>query len=283
MTIDPKDLSIHDDVAVETEIDGEIVSLPAFVTNVLSDELWLAMRPPDAPPPEPPPLELDYGRRLHLTFNRGGKLVVESEFLRWLGGPTRQSSGKALVFAVRRPQGVESVQRRAHVRVDLDRVVRIKSLGGDGMGTGWTGNIGAGGVQFTTTMPLAFGEQLRLALVLSARDIVIASGPVVRIEPVPVAASPGAASPGDSVAAARVAVRFDRITETDQERITCHILAAQRARAAPHGSSAGASYVRASAPAPGPAPDPAPPPDAVPEAAAANQPVRGPLPPNLPA
>jgi hypothetical protein len=227
MAIDPKDLSIHDEVLVETEIDGASVGLPSFVTNALGDELWLALRLPD-----PRLNSLVPGQRLHLTFDRGGSLVVETEFLRRLGG-TKLGSEKSRVFSVRRPQGVDTVQRRAHVRVDLERAVRIKSfgaLGGEKIGNGRTVNIGAGGVQFTTDMPLMFGDQLRLALVLTPREIVVAGGPIVRIDEIPVPARPGVAAPAQPAMLTRVAVRFDKITEQDQERITVHILAAFRSR-----------------------------------------------------
>ncbi len=237
MAIDPKDLSIHDDVLVETEVDGIPIRLPAFVTNVLDKELWLALRLPD-----PRLLRIEEGQRIHLTFDRGGALIVESEFVRRLGGSSRQGTEKSRVFAVRRPQGVDQVQRRAHVRVDLERDVRIKSFGAlaaDMVGAGRTVNIGAGGVQFTTEMPLMFGDQLRVALVLTARDIVVAGGPVVRIDEIPAPAPTGSAASTDKPRMlTRVAVRFDKISEQDQERITCHILAAHRSRVADAGSAA---------------------------------------------
>ena len=235
MTADPKDFSIHDEIAVETEIDGASVELPAFVTNVLADELWLATRLPDARL-----ASLAQGQPVHLRFDRDGAMIVESVFLRRLGN-TRLGMEKSRVFAVARPQGFEAIQRRAHVRVALDRLVRIRSFGGLGrekLGTGRTTNIGAGGVQFATQMSLVGGEQLRLALVLTSRDIVVAGGTVVRVEAgdAPLGAAdvaPLGAAADESTAEApvpysKVAVRFDAISETDQERITCHILSAQR-------------------------------------------------------
>lgn len=230
MAIDPKDLTIHDEVIVETEIDGASVGLPAFITNVLVDELWLATRQPD-----PRLLSLAEGQPIHLTFDRGGALIVESLFLRRLGSSTRLGMEKSRVFAVKRPQGVETVQRRAHVRVDLERAVRVRALGSLGtekMGNGRTINIGAGGVQFITDMPLLFGEQLRLALVLTSRDIVVAGGTIVRIEDGDARPADAAIEPGHEARQTRskVAVRFDKISEIDQERITCHILSAHRRR-----------------------------------------------------
>jgi len=114
---------------------------------------------------------------------------------------------KSRVFAVRKPRGVESLQRRAHVRVDLERTIRLRSLadGPESKGIGKTVSIGVGGVKFATSMPLVFGEQLRLALILA-----VAGTTPLRT----------------------VAVRFDSISEVDRERIACHILAAHRRRPA---------------------------------------------------
>lgn len=228
MDIDPACPSVHDEVLVETEIDGKTLSLASFVTNVLDDELWLALRLPD--PRLPRIAEL---QRLHMTFDRGGALVVESEFLRRLGGTAHTSSRKSRVFAVRRPKGVDQVQRRSHVRVDLERDVRIKSfgsLGSETAGRGRTMNIGAGGLQFTTQMPLMFGDQLRVALALTASEIVIAGGPVVRIDEVPARVPTGPEAAAEPEPLTRVAVRFDKIAEHDRELIACHILAAHRRR-----------------------------------------------------
>jgi c-di-GMP-binding flagellar brake protein YcgR len=235
MAIDPNDLSIHDELVIETEIDGASVALPAFITNILAEELWLATRLP-----EPRLVELSEGQAIHLTFDRGGALIVESTFLRRLGAGGRLGMEKSRVFAVRRPQGVQTVQRRAHVRVDLERNVRIRALGSLGtekMGNGRTINIGAGGVQFRTDMLLLFGEQLRLALVLTSREIVVVGGTIVRIEDGdgPEPGAPPSDAPADSAedhaTHSKVAVRFDKISEVDQERITVHILSAHRQRA----------------------------------------------------
>jgi hypothetical protein len=252
MAIDPNDLGIHDEVVVETEIDGASVGLSAFVTNVLTEELWLATRLPD-----PRIFSLAEGQRIHLTFDRGGALIVESVFLRCLGGNTRLGMENSRVFAVRRPQGVEAVQRRAHVRVDLVRTVRIRALGSLGtekIGTGRTINIGAGGVQFTTDMPLLFGEQLRLALVLTSRDIVVTGGPIVRIEDCDDSPGKDVDAPDGRTRAghSKVAVRFDKISAADQERISCHILSAHRQRTA--ANLASEASTGASTEAAGPAP-----------------------------
>jgi c-di-GMP-binding flagellar brake protein YcgR len=260
MAIDPKDLAIHDDVIVETEVDGDQIRLPSFVTNVREEELWLALRLPD-----PVLLRLEPGQHVHLTFDRGGSLIADSEFLRPLGGRSCSGSETARVFAVRRPQGVDQVQRRAHVRVDVARHVRIRSFGslGDHVGEGVTVNIGAGGVQFTTEVPLMFGDQLRLALVLTSRDIVVAGGPVVRIDEVPAPANPGTDPANPPKVLTRVAVRFDKISEADQERITCHILAAHRknrtaARApvSPPARPSPSAPADSAEPAPGPSTEP---------------------------
>ena len=229
MVIDTRELAIHDELVVETEIDGASVAVPAFITNILAEELWLATRLPDQRL-----VSLSQGQPIHLTFDRGGALIVESEFLRRLGAGGRLGMEKSRVFAVRRPVGLENVQRRAHVRVDLERSVRIRALGSLGtekMGNGRTINVGAGGVQFLTEMPLLFGEQLRLALVLTSRDIIVVGGTIVRIEDGTTPADvPSPSPPGERATHSKVAVRFDKISEADQERITCHILSAHRER-----------------------------------------------------
>jgi hypothetical protein len=91
-------------------------------------------------------------------------------------------------------------------------------------------NIGAGGLQFATEMPLMFGDQLRVALALTAGEIVIAGGPVVRIDEIPARVPSGAEVAGEPEQRSRVALRFDKIAERDRERIACHILAAHRSR-----------------------------------------------------
>jgi c-di-GMP-binding flagellar brake protein YcgR len=230
MAADVRHLSIHDEVTIETDIDGKPESLRAFVTNVVADEMWMATRLP-----EPRLSRLAAGQNIHVTFDRGGALVAESVFLRRLGDVSALAVQKSRVFAVRRPEGVESAQRRAHVRVDLERTVRIRSvgdLGADRVGKGRTLNIGAGGLLFVTDMPLLFGEELKLALVLTSHDIVVAQGPIVRIEDADGIAGPHRPEPPSQPSAtlSKVAVRFDAITEADQERITCHILSAHRQR-----------------------------------------------------
>jgi c-di-GMP-binding flagellar brake protein YcgR len=235
MPADVKELSIHEEVLVETEISGESVSMRALVTNVLADELWLAPRVPD-----PNMLLLNPGQDLHLTLIREAAIVVECQFMRRLGDGTRLGMEKSRVFAVTRPKGLESAQRRAHIRVDLERTVRIRSLtaiGTEAIGSGKTVNIGAGGLQFTTDMPLLFGEQLKIALVLTSKDIIVATASVVRIED----GGPPGGPEKKSLAISRVAVRFDKIAETDQERITCHILSAHRRKKTALDATAGAA------------------------------------------
>ena len=214
-------------MVLETEVRDELVTLTAIVTNVLADELWLAMRLPD-----PRLQDLREGQRIHLTFDRGGSLIVESAFLRRLGSGTRLGMEKSRLFAVSRPKGIEGAQRRAHLRVPLERCVRIKSLIGanhEPIGTGTTINVGVGGVKFRTSMSLLMGDHLRLALVLTPRDIVVVGGTIVRIEDQQeLPAGDDAVSGRSPNAMSRVAVRFDGITELDQERIACHILSARR-------------------------------------------------------
>jgi c-di-GMP-binding flagellar brake protein YcgR len=233
----PKDLAIHDNVTVETDLDGMSVALGAFVTNVLAEELWLATRLPDERIGR-----LLRGQSIHLTFDRDGPVILDSAFLRRLGDAGRFDMQRSRVFAVQRPAGLESSQRRAHVRVDLERDVRIRSLaaaGGERLGAGRTINIGAGGLLFSTSMPLLFGEELLLAIALGAKNIVIAGGSVVRIDDGDASPSEGSEEPASDgpsrggpppARTSKIAVRFDKISEADQERITCYILQVHRQR-----------------------------------------------------
>jgi hypothetical protein len=230
MSIDPKDLSARDEVVVETEVEGEPAALAAFVSDVFDDEFWLATRAPDR--------RLGYlrhGQPIHVSFERGEALVVESEFLRCIGRPGRSGADAPRVFAVRRPRGVENVQRRAHLRADLDRPVRVRSLGtlgADKMGAGRTLNVGAGGLNFATEMPLMFGQLIRIALVLTSRDIVVADGQITRIEDYgdPTPHDTGRRGSKAPIRPSSVAVKFDSISAPDRELISIHILAARRKR-----------------------------------------------------
>jgi ribosomal protein L24 len=69
-------------------------------------------------------------------------------------------------------------------------------------------------------------------LVLTSRDIVVVGGVIVRIEDgdPPPPNSGGGAEKTEPSKFSKVAVRFDKVSEADQERITCHILAAHRQR-----------------------------------------------------
>ncbi len=215
-----KDLAIRDDVVVEAEIAGEPAALTAFVTNVLTDALWLALRAPDTRF-----LSLEPGQNLHLTFIRGRfPVVAESAFVKRLGGD-RMGTERSRVFAVVRPQGIEAAQRRMHVRVDVERTVFIRipaPLSGSSrhIGTGRTLNVSAGGLQMVSDLPLLLGDWVTIALALRANDLVTTPAQVVRIDEEPASTPEKPRS--------RVAVKFDRISEADQERIACHLLAERR-------------------------------------------------------
>jgi hypothetical protein len=124
-----------------------------------------------------------------------------------------------------------------------------------------------------TGLPLMFGDQVGVALVLPGRPpAVIASGPVVRIDEVPGVPVAGSDTAVPVKARTRVAVRFDRISQEDQERITGYILAAHRRRASSSradGEEAAAAEAVANLDDPAPAPAPEATAEAAPEAAPA--------------
>lgn len=225
---DDRLLALRDEVSVEAEIRGVSVVLAAVVTNILSDVFWLALPLPDARL-----TSLTPGQPIDLCFERtGGPMVLHSTFIRRLGGD-RLGTEKSRVFAVARPPGLETAERRSDLRVVLDRGVRIRATAADAprgyvIGTGRTVNIGAGGLQFTTRLPLAVGDEIVLALALSSRAIVTAGAQVTRIADGPC----GGSDEPDAFDLDRsrhcVAIRFTRIADSDRERIACYILAARR-------------------------------------------------------
>lgn len=230
MGSDSVDFGIHDDVVVETEVVDRRVALPAVVTNVLDSALWLVPRRL-----EPSPLSsLEPGRPLHLTFLRDGAAVVaESTFLRRVGHE-RLGAEASRVFAVSRPEGIEAVQRRAHVRVDVERRVYMRlppplSGGPARLAIGKTVNVSVGGLlQVVRGLSLELGQSLAMALVLDANEIVSTQAQVVRLEEV-----------GDEGARrhsrdTRVALKFEKMSEADRERIACHILSINRRKRMPN-------------------------------------------------
>jgi hypothetical protein len=228
----PKQPAVHDQVLVETEIDGRVVGFRAIVVNVLPAALWLGLTRPD------PRLEkLRPGEVMVLTFRRDDVgMVAESAFVSHLGSsPTR-------MFSIEMPTDLRLIQRRFHLRLDTVCPIEYtiasqdQTSGTGATGEGMTRNISAGGVQFLVKAPpretMDVGAELELALLLG-QDVVLAEGRVLRVEDATDIGPDGRRlGPATTPRPPRtwIAVQFESISEGAQDRIVRHIFSLQRMR-----------------------------------------------------
>jgi c-di-GMP-binding flagellar brake protein YcgR len=235
-TISP---AVHDQTLVEAEIDGNAVVFRAVVVNAMPAALWLGLTKPDSLLEQLRP-----GDPMTLTFHReDSAIVARSAFLSHLG--SRQSR----VFSVETPTDCRVVQRRAHLRLDVECPLEYTVVGGGETGAGLGGvgitrNISAGGLQFVIRAPIgetvAVGDALELRLAVG-RDAALLEADVVRVidatdigpdgRPMPPASAP---RPPQTL----VAVRFVSISDSAQDIIVRQIFALQRlSRETPRQSS----------------------------------------------
>ena len=225
---------VHDQVLVETSIDGELIGFRAVVVNIGPTALWLGLTRADS--------RLERARAgdaVTLTIRRGGAAMVgKTAFLSHLG------STQARLFSVEWPEGYRLVQRREHLRLDTEAPVRYvvvsqSETGGIGdEGSGSTRNISAGGLLFVVKTPIletvGGGDALQLWLQLG-QDVVMAEADVIRVEDATDIGPDGRSL--QPVMPARqsrtlIAVRFEAISEGAQDCIVRHIFALQRMRRA---------------------------------------------------
>jgi hypothetical protein len=217
-----RDLAIQDHVLVEADVFGRPAQFSAVLLKVCPDELWLGLASPDRR------LEaIRLGRAVGLSVARPrAALVGKSEFLRAMGG------SRSRVFAVRRPESLELVQRRAHPRYEVDLPVRFRHIdsatwqpwGRSNSGT--TVNLSPGGMLLRTDASVDVGEQLDVMLPLSLGNRISTTDRVIRV-------GQRAGSPSDDPhhpQSVEVAVEFTRITAVDREWILRYALVAQHRR-----------------------------------------------------
>jgi len=221
--------NVHDPVFVEAEVEGRLVSLRAVVVNVFPDALWLGLIKPD------PRLErINAGAPVSLTFRRNGTGMIAAErFISHLG--TTQSR----LFAVRWSDTCQVVQRRQHLRLTvecpLEYVVLQSEVTEPGSSdVGMTRNLCAGGLQFhvgrSVEDTVAAGDLLELRLQLD-NGLVLADGTVIRVDDATDIGPdgkplPAAKSTHKPVTA--VAVQFESISATAQDRIVKYVFELQR-------------------------------------------------------
>jgi hypothetical protein len=216
------DLAIQDHILVEADVAGRPASFSAVLLKVCPTELWLGLASADRR------LEtIRLGRALGLSVARpGAALVGRSEFLRAMGG------SRSRVFAVRRPEALDLIQRRAHPRYEVEVPVRFRHMDSatwrpwGKSNTGTTINVGPGGMLLRTDASVEVGEQLDVMLPLSLGNRISTTDRVIRV-----AAQPGRA-PADAGQPhpVEVAVEFTRITAVDREWIVRYSLLAQHHR-----------------------------------------------------
>jgi c-di-GMP-binding flagellar brake protein YcgR len=219
---DTTEPAIQDRVLVEAEMAGRPVSFSAVLLKVCPSELWLGLASPDRR------LEtIRLGRPIRLSVARtGAALVGPSEFLRAMGG------SRSRVFAVRRPEAFETIQRRAHPRYEVDLPVRFRHIdpatwqphGASNVGT--TVNLSPGGLLLRTAAAVAVGEELDLMLPLSGGDRISTTDRVIRVGRV----FGGDAGASGQPAPTEVAVKFTRITAIDRDWIVRFVLQTEHRR-----------------------------------------------------
>ena len=228
----PKQPTVHDQVLVETEIDGKVVGFRAIVVNVMPAALWLGLVKPDARLEKIKP-----GEVMVLTFRHDEVgMVAESAFVAHLG------STQARLFSIEMPTDLRLIQRRSHLRLDTICPIEYTVVGQDEIsgygstGEGMTRNISAGGIQFLVKAPardtVDVGAELELSLLLG-QDVVLAEGEVLRVEDATDIGPDGRRlPPANPPRPPRtwIAVRYVSISEGAQDRIVRHIFSLQRMR-----------------------------------------------------
>src|ERR1700690_1040067 len=115
---DVDELAIQDRVLVEADVLGRPVPFRTVIVRVCPTEIWLGLMSPDRRlenicPSQP----------VRITVARdGAALLGESSLIRPLGG------SKSRIFAVARPESLEKVQRRGHVRYPIDLPIHVRQI-----------------------------------------------------------------------------------------------------------------------------------------------------------
>jgi c-di-GMP-binding flagellar brake protein YcgR len=224
--------AVHDQVLVETEVDGRLIGFRAVVVNVSPAALWLGLLRPDARLEKVRP-----GASVGLTIRRNGAAMIgRTAFLGHLG------SSQARLFSIGWPDDYQLVQRREHLRLDTEAEIRYvivsqSETGSAGMeGQGTTRNLSAGGLQFIVKAQIrdtvSAGDALELHLKLG-QDVVLAEADVIRVEDATDMGPDGRPlPPARPLRTPRtlIAVRFEEISDGAQDRIVRHIFSLQRMR-----------------------------------------------------
>lgn len=200
VTVD--DFRLHDEVRVGTRLEGHRASFRGVVIGVQALELWIGL-----PTIDPRLAACEPGQPLSVATPRGNKaLVVDTTFTRHIG-PRR-----GRLFATTRPGDVRETHLREYVRLDTVLPIGISASARGKLLTevGRTVDISAGGACFETNLGLLVGDRITVQLQTSVLEA-SADADVVRVDP---------PDRSHDRAVPWVAVKFVRILESDQDRIT---------------------------------------------------------------
>jgi Predicted glycosyltransferase len=222
--------AVHDRVLVEAELDGKVISFRAVAVNVLPTAIWLGLVRP-----QPQLEQLSRDQPLHLTFRRDNTgMIAASSFIGHLG------ASRARLFAVTWPDDLRLIQRRAHLRLDAQCPVEYTIASQSATGSpGQTGqgvccNLCAGGAQFLVRggpdETVAVGDELDLRVALGHDGVVLAEAVVVRVDDAAtmVLAPEELVRAGSTGPRSLIAVRFESISDVDQDKIVRYIFSIQR-------------------------------------------------------
>jgi c-di-GMP-binding flagellar brake protein YcgR len=222
--------AVHDRVLVEAEFDGRLVSFRSVAVNVKPTALWLGLVRP-----QPQLEQLRRDQPLQLTFRRDNTgMIAASSFIGRLG------VSQSRLFSVSWPDDLRLIQRRAHLRLDaqcpIEYTVASESATGSAgqTGEGVCCNLCAGGVQFVVPAnpdeTVAVGDELDLRIGLGRDGVALAEAVVVRVDD-GATMGPGpndTVHPASSGPQSLIAVRFESISDVDQDKIVRYIFSIQR-------------------------------------------------------
>jgi hypothetical protein len=201
-------IGIHTRLRLETDGSGGAEVFMARVTNILTPELWLAADREGHFPAMIPGQPVDL-----VSLAPGPQIVYHSVFVRRLAGLSHDDRSR--IFALAWSEAIEP-QVRSNVRVDIERVVhlRVPLPIGTADARAHTVNLSATGALLRSELLVNVGQPVLLVIELAPGVAIPAAARVVRAQPM-------AGKVG-------LAVQFERISETDRERIATFICREQR-------------------------------------------------------